>query len=274
MKAKFWGVRGSTPAPGRETTRCGGNTSCVELRLAAGDLVILDAGTGIRKLGQRLIAGKDPVRATLFFSHFHWDHIQGLPFFRPAFNKESELTVIGGPTDNNSIRDILSGQMASVYFPVNFGYMNAEFHFKPVSEKETEIGGARVRFIEANHTSRCISARFEEDGQAFVYMTDNELEKDSPTSFDRFVEFCAGADALIHDAQYTPETYGIHEGWGHSSTEDVVRLAKEAGVKNLYLYHHDPDSTDDRIDKILLEARKYAGEKGPKVFAAREGLEV
>lgn len=274
MKAVFWGVRGSTPAPGASTVQYGGNTSCIELRLARGDVVILDSGTGIRQLGQKLLQESGPVKATIIFSHFHWDHIQGFPFFRPAFVKGTELTLVGKPTATTKIRDILAGQMDSVYFPVDFGYMSATFRYYPVTEMDMEIGSTQVKFIETNHTSKCLAARFDEDGRSLIYMTDNELEKNTPTTFREFVKFCRGADILVHDAQYTPETYRGHEGWGHSTWESVIRLAKEADVKELYLYHHDPDSTDSHVKKILRDSRASSAGGRLKIHAAREGLEL
>ena len=277
MKVVFWGVRGSTPAPGQTTVRYGGNTSCMELRLGGGELIICDAGTGIRPLGLKLLreGEGEPTKGYIFFSHFHWDHIQGFPFFRPAFVKGNEFTLIGAPPGDETIQEILVRQMNSVNFPVNFQYLSADFHYQPVSNNVSmEIGATHVRFIEVNHTSRCAAVRFEEKGKTLVYMTDNELERSSPTPFRNFVNFCDGADVLIHDAQYTPETYGGHEGWGHSSWQSVIRLAMEAGVKRLYLYHHDPESDDSEVDEILVRAKSSAGDRGLEIFAAHERMEI
>ena len=274
MKAVFWGVRGSTPSPGSSTLRYGGNTSCVEVRLPGGGLVILDSGTGIRLLGKKLLQEPGPVKATVIFSHFHWDHIQGFPFFRPAFVKGNEFSLVGSPKEHKSIREVLANQMNSVNFPVNFDYMSATFKFHEVKEMKTEIGAAKVSFLYANHTSECLASRFEAKGRTLIYMTDNELEKSTPTPFKKFVKFCEGADVLIHDAQYTPETYGPHQGWGHSSWESVIRLAREASVKNLYLYHHDPETSDTLLEEILQKSQGSAAGSGVSVFAAQEGLEI
>lgn len=274
MKAVFWGVRGSTPSPGADTVRYGGNTSCVELRLPGGELVILDTGTGIRLLGQKLLKEPGPVKGTIFFSHFHWDHIQGLPFFRPAYIKGNEFRMVGRPVDEKTIQEILASQMNSINFPVSFDYMSADFRFHPVTDGKMEVGSTKVKFIQANHTSRCLAPRFEAGRRSFIYLTDNELEKSSPTPFSDFVQFCEGVDVLVHDAQYSPETYAPHQGWGHSSWKSAIQLAKEAKVKRIYLYHHDPETTDEIVEDIVKKSQAFAGRNGPKVYAAQEGLEI
>jgi ribonuclease BN (tRNA processing enzyme) len=186
----------------------------------------------------------------------------------------TELLLVGGQATTKKMRKVLEGQMDSDYFPVSFDYLQAELKFHALNERAMDIGSSKVSFIDTNHTSKCLAARFEEKGRKLIYMTDNELESDKPTRFDEFVEFCGDADALIHDAQYTHDTYRAHVGWGHSSVENVVKLAVESGVKDLYLFHHDPDSTDAIVSRILRDSRETAGKAKLKVHAAKEGAEV
>ncbi|MDH3251738.1 MAG: MBL fold metallo-hydrolase, partial [Ignavibacteria bacterium] len=236
MKIRFWGTRGSVPTPGKETVRYGGNTPCVEVRLANDELIIIDAGTGIRSLGDYLIGKGGQVKAHILISHPHWDHIQGFPFFKPAFVAGTELTIIGSETNNAPLNRWISDQMNSTYFPVRIDEMKAKISFRPIKEETLTILGASVSSLYVNHPAFALGFRLDYKGQTFVYVSDNEpfdpeLRESSKNVDNRIVEkyraakgdpnervyeFARGADILIHDSTYTPEEYASHIGWGHS----------------------------------------------------------
>src|ERR1017187_3052580 len=249
MRIKFWGVRGSTPTPQAENLRYGGNTSCVEVRL--GDQIyIFDCGTGFRVLGHELERefGGRPLSAHVFVSHFHWDHIQGMPFFRPLYNSPNSQFIFHSSTQTHSLEQVFAEQMASPYFPVNLDQMKATW---------------------LNHPQGCMGFRVETKQGVLVYATDNEP---GDPNFDKAVRKLAeGADILIYDAQYLPEEYAARRrGWGHSHWREAVNVVMESGAKELILYHHDPDHTDAIVDKVAADARNYY----PKVRAAAEGMEI
>jgi phosphoribosyl 1,2-cyclic phosphodiesterase len=272
MVVRFWGVRGSLPAPGAGTLKTGGNTACVEVR-CGGETVIFDLGTGLRPLGLSL-ARNGPVRASLFLSHYHWDHIAGLPFFAPAYDSKSELVIHGAMRRGRDVRQILSGQMVDPYFPVDLGVLNAHLRFVTLQDGGfAHLGGAVVRAAELNHPGGALGFRLEHQGRVMVYATDFEH---GTAADDRLVELARGADLLIFDAQYTPAEYaggrGVEskKGWGHSTYAVGAQMARRAGAKKLALYHHAPDRDDRGIAKLAAAARKLH----PGAFAAREGLEV
>ncbi len=274
----FWGVRGSVPAPGSATSLVGGNTSCVEVHVA-GHCIVLDAGTGLRALGESLQARNaplgegDPLDAHLFFSHLHWDHIQGLPFFGPVYHPKTVLRCYGGRVGGCTLRDALQGQMAAPYFPVDFTSIEPGLRFRDLSVREAVHldRGVSVYGIEGHHPGGVFAWRIEWAGHSLVYATDTEPHPDA----DRAIRhLAAGADILIHDAQYTPEEYegadgrGGRSGWGHSTMFDAVRTAREARVGTLVLFHHDPQQDDAAV--AAKEAR--ARESLLTTVAAREGL--
>ena len=271
MVVRFWGVRGSVASPGSGTLKTGGNTSCVEVS-CAGQTVIFDLGTGLRPLGDALLR-KGPVRAHLFLSHYHWDHIAGLPFFAPAYDPKSELTIHGAMRRGRDVRQILSGQMIDPYFPVDLGALNARLRFVTLQDGGlAHVGAAVVTAAELNHPGGALGFRLEHDGRSMVYATDFEH---GTAADERLVELARGADLMIFDAQYTPAEYegnGVpsKKGWGHSTYQMGARLAGRAGVKKLALYHHAPDRDDKDIEKLAALAKKlHAG-----AFAAREGMEL
>jgi phosphoribosyl 1,2-cyclic phosphodiesterase len=270
LQVRFWGVRGSLASPGRKTLRTGGNTSCVEARF--GDqTVIFDLGTGLRALGAEL-SSRGPVRASLFLSHYHWDHIAGLPFFAPAYDPRSRLTIHGATRKGRDVRQILSGQMTEPYFPVDLGALSARLRFVPLQDGGiARIGKGRLKAAELNHPGGALGFRLEHAGKSMVYATDFEH---GTAADERLVELSRDADLLVFDAQYTPAEYAdgplSKKGWGHSTYEVGAQLARRAGVKQLALYHHAPDRDDRGIEQLARLARKIF----PGAFAAREGLVV
>lgn len=271
FRVRFWGVRGSIPTPGPETVEVGGNTSCVEVR--AGDrLIILDGGTGLRLLGQELLSF-GPKTAALFFSHVHWDHIQGFPFFGPAFAPGFRFDIYGGKNLSSTLSETLAGQMNFPNFPVTLDQMGATIVFHQFEDgQHLDLGdGLTVRGLMLNHPDGVYGYRIEKDGRAIAYCTDTE-HYDEPDT--HVLELAAGADLLIYDAQYTPAEYTGEAGgpprvgWGHSTYVEGARLARLAGAKRLVLFHHDPTQSDAAVrDKEARCAKLF-----PDCQAAREGL--
>lgn len=278
MKIRFWGTRGSIPSPGADTVRYGGNTSCVEVRPDAGNgLIIIDAGSGIRKLGLELSQQSGPIDATLLLSHSHWDHIQGFPFFKPGFDPQNSFSIIGGA--HRKLERILSNQMEWVYFPVAFDSMGAAMEFEELHGGQTVFhGNVTIRTIETNHNIYCLGFRIEEGGKSVVYLSDNELalcSEPEQTSFGDFVHFSRGTDLLIHDAQYTEEEYLSHTRWGHSTYTQAFQLAREAGVRRLAFFHHDPEATDEMLDERVRRFRaELSSGDDLELLCATEGQEI
>jgi phosphoribosyl 1,2-cyclic phosphodiesterase len=271
-KLSFWGVRGSTPTVDRVTWRYGGNTPCIELVTPGGSLFVLDCGTGLRMLGNRLGAGtaERPIEAHIFVTHYHWDHIQGIPFFAPLYAKENKFHFYSFRSEflgRDSLKRVFEAQMASPYFPVNLSAMSASREFTEVAGGDSfQVCDTRVITRLLNHPQGCLGFRFETPVGTIVYATDNEPGR--PEFDDSLRELAQGADILINDAQFTPAQMETHRGWGHSSWAAGVRLAKEAGVRHLVLFHHDPDSSDKAVDTILRDAR----EQFENTWAAAEGM--
>ena len=271
MRIKFWGVRGSTPTPQAENLRYGGNTSCVEVRL--GDRIyIFDCGTGFRVLGRHLERefGDRPFAAHVFVSHFHWDHIQGMPFFRPFYDSPKARFCLHSSSRTRSLEQVMAEQMASPYFPVDLDEMKAKRDFYDIADSCLDMeDGIRIKTAWLNHPQGCLGFRVETKDGVLVYATDNEP---GDANFDKAVRKLAeGADVLIYDAQYLPEEYTARRrGWGHSHWREAVNVVMESGAKELILYHHDPDHTDAIVDKVVQDARSYY----PRVRAAAEGMEI
>lgn len=296
MKLKFWGTRGSIPTPGKNTVRYGGNTPCVEVRLRDNRLVIFDAGTGIRELGEALLAKGESVNAHVLIGHPHWDHIQGFPFFKPAFISGNELTILGAQSKNVTLRSMIADQMNKVYFPIQLNELKAKINFRPLREGTTQIYGAELTSIYVNHPAFALGYRLQSGGKSLVYISDNEpfdrevarsLKNVEKVITDKYAEskgdpnqrvfdFCRGADVMIHDATYTPEEYVSRVGWGHSHYLFALKVAAEAQVKKLFLFHHDPSHADDKIDEMVETCRKEIKTRGYKFecFAAEEGMEM
>jgi len=270
MQIKFWGVRGSTPAPQPENMRYGGNTSCVEVRVG-NQLYIFDCGTGFRVLGRALRTefGEKPIFAHIFVSHFHWDHIQGLPFFSPLYENRENRFEFHCSSRTRSLKQVFEEQMAAPYFPVGLKQMQAHQNFHDLGEGRIRLDSNTLQTIWLNHPQGCMGFRLETPDGVMVYATDNEP---GVALFDKNVrELAAGADVLIYDSQYLPEEYEARRrGWGHSHWREAVNVVMESGAKELILFHHDPDHDDACIDKVVKEARNYY----PRVRAAAEAMEI
>jgi phosphoribosyl 1,2-cyclic phosphodiesterase len=275
MRIKMWGVRGSIPTPGPDTVEFGGNTSCYEVR-AGGALIILDGGTGIRLLGQELMR-ELPIEAWMFFSHVHWDHIQGFPFFTPAFVRGNKFHLFGGLNVSRTLEETLAGQMDYPSFPVHLSEMGASMTFRDLYEGEAVLVGpdrdVRVTNARGNHPNGVYAYRVDHDGKSVVYVTDSEHYAIVDP---KLLKLAKGADVLIFDAMYTPEEYAGHvggvpkTGWGHATFEAGCELARQAGVKQLVLHHHDPMQTD----AMVREKERRARELFPATIAAKEGAVI
>jgi phosphoribosyl 1,2-cyclic phosphodiesterase/CheY-like chemotaxis protein len=290
MRVRFWGTRGSLATPEPTALRYGGNTPCVEVRAADGTLLVLDCGTGAYGLGQALVgAGGAPPGGHLLLTHTHWDHIQGFPFFAPLRVPGGEWDVYapGGP--GQRLRGVLGGQMDYEYFPVDLGQLAAAVRYHDLGEGGLDAGGVRVTACYLNHPALTLGYRLEAGGAVLVYATDHEPHgplagPGAPPEAGgaapgrlplhhedrRHVAFLAGADLVVHDAQYALEEYAARAGWGHSAAEHAVDLALAAGARRLALFHHDPLRDDAALDRLVEACRRRAGE-GLEVFAAAEG---
>ncbi|MEK7863225.1 MAG: MBL fold metallo-hydrolase [Chloroflexota bacterium] len=274
MHIRFWGTRGSIPTPGPSTVRYGGNTSCVEVRDSSGALLVLDAGTGLRELGINLMGanGSRPFTIDLLLSHLHWDHIQGIPFFRPAFVPNSTMR-IRGPRQSRSMKELLGMGMDDPFFPVDLDDLPATLDIGELEDGcDERIGPYRVRAAGIFHPAPSLAYRIEADGRSLVYATDTEDQfsgKPNPV-----IPLAEGADTLIHDAQYLQSDF--KPTWGHSTIDAAIEVAARAKVKRLILYHHDPDRSDDALDHIGRDAQRAGRERlaGLEVLVAREGLEL
>jgi phosphoribosyl 1,2-cyclic phosphodiesterase len=267
MLFKFYGTRGSVPVSNPEVKKYGGNTTCLYVEASSEDIIIIDAGAGIRELGQELIK-QHRTKLNLVFSHYHWDHIQGFPFFAPIYSKETQLHIYG-PAEEVSADKALSYQMIMPYFPTDLSKIPAKLSFHKL-DRALSIGSINISTIVNNHPNHTRGFKFVENNKSFAFLTDNEVRaKDGKTSYDDFVDFVKNTDLLIHDAQYTEEVYKTKIGWGHSTYSQVAELAHDAGVKELMVTHHDPFSTDKFIDRNIKDIRK----KSPKlkIEAAADG---
>jgi phosphoribosyl 1,2-cyclic phosphodiesterase len=294
-RLKFWGVRGSIPTPGPTTVQYGGNTSCVEVR-ADGQIIILDAGTGLRLLGNQLVTEFEnrPLDLTLLLTHTHWDHIQGLPFFLPVYKPQNRLRILGYEGARHGLEVVLAGQMESPFFPIGLREVPANVRIEELKVTSFNVGPVRVQTGSANHPGICVGYRlFTSDG-SIAFFPDNEVYPESASPppaagatvaparpFARgenrkLIDFLRGTDVLIMDTQFDREEYQQHIGWGHGCVDDVVALALEAEVRKLFLFHYDPNHDDAKVSRMLAHARQLvAARKGQlQVEAAREGVTV
>lgn len=277
MEARIWGCRGSLATPGRETLRYGGNTSCVEVRLDDGTVLVLDAGTGIRVLGQKL-ARERPKVVHLLLTHLHLDHLEGLPFFAPLRSTETELYVWGPPSPVRGLRQRIARYVSPPLFPLDISDLASAISFSDVPDEEWEIGDARIAAQHVVHMGPTIGYRIEEDGASLTYIPDHEpalgglLDSRSPDWISGF-ELAHRTDVLLHDAQYTEQEYEERVGWGHSSMPDALAFARIVEAGRLVLFHHDPLHADDQLERMLEHALIAQGGGNVPVLA-REGMEI
>jgi phosphoribosyl 1,2-cyclic phosphodiesterase len=281
LRATCWGTRGSIPSPGPATARFGGNTPCLEIRTRDDRCYIFDAGTGVRALGDRLDGEPGATDADLFVTHFHWDHIQGLPFFKPLHSPDAVIRIHGAKQGDLDIETLLKGQMGPVYFPVPYEALAASLSFEHLGSHPWLDRGVEISAYRCRHQADTYGYRVRSGAAAVAYIPDNELvggryPVDGPAWYPGLVRFLAGVDILFHDAMYTDDEYPDVEGWGHSTFSQAVRLAEDAGVKRLCFFHHAPTRSDAELLDVLERARAtLAGRGGSLELAvASEGEEL
>jgi phosphoribosyl 1,2-cyclic phosphodiesterase len=275
MVARVWGCRGSLATPGPDTVTYGGNTSCVELRLSDGTLVVLDAGTGIRRLGDALDGG--PRTIHLLLTHLHLDHIEGLGFFAPIWSADTELHVWGPPSPRRSLSERIARYLSPPLFPIELTDIPAQISFHDVPDDPWPIGNATVLADHVFHPGPTVGYRIQENGSALAYVPDHEpaLGVDLATATPDWVSgahIAGGADVLLHDGQYTDDEYDERVGWGHSSVDDTVRFAELTDARRVVLFHHDPQHSDHELEALLEHACEVSGRDD--LVLAREGMEI
>lgn len=295
VRLKFWGTRGSIGVPGPATLRYGGNTTCVEVR-ANDDIIVLDAGSGIRPLGIELEKqfGREPIKLSLFITHAHWDHIQGLPFFKPAYNPKNEINIFGFDGVGATFSQIIAEPMRTPFFPIAMRELSSQIGIKKLKEMAISIGKTEVRAAFVNHPGVCAGYRLNTSAGSIAFLPDHEpyefflhsarandltpkqAKKIAADERVSLIEFLRGSDILILDGQYTDEEYARHIGWGHGSISSAVSLALESEVHTLFLFHHDPNHDDQMVDRMADQARSLAEQAGAplEIAAAQEGAEI
>lgn len=289
MLVKIWGARGSIPTPGRQTITYGGNTTCLEIRTDE-HIIILDAGSGIRELGESLTTElrNTPMDISLFITHAHWDHIQGFPFFKPAYMKDRTISIYGTKVSEKGIHDILAGQTQFEYFPIPIKDMASHLEYYDLTDP-VQINDIRVDHYYVNHPGNAVGYKITEGDSVFIFTGDVESytrsqiifnKNDKGTSLEkleqRFIDFCSNADLMVADACYTEEEYANRRGWGHNTNIDTANLALNAQVGKVILTHHDPQHTDSVVDQVLVETQEYIHQNNAAIecLAAWEGLEL
>jgi phosphoribosyl 1,2-cyclic phosphodiesterase len=289
MKLKFWGVRGSVPVPGPNTIVYGGNTPSVQLINSVDEYFIIDAGTGIRELGKELAEIKKPAKINILISHTHWDHIQGIPFFIPLYMDNFEINFYTSTVNGNQLNEIVDAQMHTNFFPVTKDEVfRAKVNFYEINPNQTYyFNDVKVETFPANHSKGTLIFKITKDSKTFVYMTDNEINCGNAAISDKIkddifrknhsqIDFCRGADYLIHDSMYSRNDYLEKVGWGHSNNVSLAYFSILAEVKNLILFHYDPDYSDEMIDDMLEQTKGYLKKEGSNIhcMAAKESLEI
>ncbi len=277
MKIKFWGVRGSVPVCGKNFIKYGGNTTCIEITDKKGNILIVDCGTGIRNLGKKIL--KKRIRKIhIIFTHQHWDHVLGFPFFAPIYDKRNQIIITGSSYSTDELKALVSKIMQPPGFPVKFEEIDAKFEFLPMCRDGCFINNIKIIPIELSHPNGGLGYKFIENGKSFVVLTDNELKYTHPggRSFDEYVSFCEDADVVVCDADYTDEEYKKRRTWGHSTYTQACELAVKANIKTLYLFHHNQDRADKDLDLIVKKCKKILKSTNKKIqcFAAKEGDEI
>lgn len=278
MIIRCWGARGSIPVSGPEYERYGGDTTCLEIRTGASDqIVVVDAGSGIRRLANRVLAEKR-FEFTFLFTHVHWDHILGFPFFKPIYSEKARLNIFGCPRLQGNMETLLSRTMDAPYFPVPYEVVRARLDYHQECPDVLDVDGMRVEYIPLSHPNSGRGFRFTEAGRTFVFLTDNELDHPhrGGRSYEDYVEFCRGADLLFHDAEYTDEEYEQRTTWGHTAYRRALQLAMDAGVARFGLFHHNQDRPDEGVTAMVDDCRRIVAERGggPECFAVSQTTEV
>ena len=277
MIIRCWGARGSIPVSGKDYLRYGGNTTCLEIRNNRDDILLVDAGSGIREAGNAFLAdGRRDF--TLLLTHAHWDHIMGFPFFKPLYRHDATINIWGCPFAQDSIREMLARVMFAPYFPIKYDDIHANVTYAEICIETYHLGDLTITPIALSHPNQGTGYKFSEAGKSFVFLTDNELglQHEGGLSYDNYIEFCRGADLLIHDAEYLDEEYPKRRGWGHSTIEQATKLALDAGVKQLGLFHHNQERIDTEVDNLVALSRRIIRERKSSLecFAVHQAMEL
>jgi len=277
MIVRFWGARGSIPVSGQSYLRYGGDTTCLEIRTKNDEIIVIDAGSGIRRLGNRLIA-ENRDRFALLFTHAHWDHLMGFPFFKPIYAAGTSIAVYGCPFVQTSIKQMISNIMLPPYFPVKFTDLKADVHYHEFCDTVFTVYGVQVTPISLSHPNQGVGYRFSEKGKNLIFLTDNELGHRHPggLAYEDYVAFSDQADVLIHDAEYREEDYRITRTWGHSVYKQALQLAIDAKVKRFGLFHHNQERSDTAVDEIVADCRRIVKEQKASLecFAVHQDMEI
>jgi phosphoribosyl 1,2-cyclic phosphodiesterase len=286
MKIRFWGTRGSIPVPGKDTLKYGGNTPCAELISDNGNILILDAGTGLRALGNSLIINHEYQKnINILISHYHWDHIQGIPFFRPMYRRKNKITFYGLTSQGEDVEALIKNQMTPNYFPITMDKVAADISYEKLDESNSfEIDDFKIETYIVNHSSPTLTYKISNGGKCLIYMSDNEIQLNG-NPYDKneirelnkeLLEFSRGCDCLIHDTMYDEMIVQNKKGWGHSDNISLAYFSILADVKKLVLFHYNPEYSDDKIDLLLNETQSIISEHDSEVkcIAAQEGLEI
>lgn len=277
MYIRCWGSRGSIPVSGPEFNKYGGDTTCIEVRSSRGDIIIVDAGSGIRSLGYKLQKEKTKIVHQLF-THVHYDHTIGFPFFTPAYSHDTRLSVYGLPFMNSTFKETLHGIIQPPYFPVDLLNFPAQITFKDIGKRSFSIGPIKISTIFLNHPNGGLGFKFQEKNSTFVFLTDNELADQRPgmLQFADFVDFCAGADLVIHDAEFDMKEYALFKGYGHSTYPEVIDLGIAAGAKKMGLFHIHSHRTDKEMDTMVIKAKALLNKRkaSMQVFGVGNKFEI
>lgn len=279
IKIKFWGVRGSTPCANAENMVFGGNTTCLQLESELiPELLIVDCGTGLRNLGNRLHASGNGNKGRIFITHPHWDHLQGFPFFKPFYDAESWFRVYLPPQDGVGCKEILQGHMSNTFFPVTIDMLEADMNCETFHPGKINFEGYSVDFMWAKHTVQTAIYKFEIGGKVIVFAPDNELPIDGEAGSKKFIsdfqEFVRDVDVLVHDAQFNFDQHKQRQGWGHSCWENVIDITKGLGIGKLLLTHHDPDSSDNYLSELDKRVKKEFGADFEEISFIKEGQDI
>ncbi len=270
MRVKFYGTRGSFPVSKIEVTTFGGNTSCISIETASGQQIVIDSGSGIRNYGADLLASNKSKEVFILYTHFHMDHVQGLPFFMPAYDKSYTIHLASLQADKGplQVKQMIDTMMSPQFCPVTFDMLHADFHIHTLDVVEELIQGIKIETIELSHPGGAGGIKItDKDGASIVVMVDNELTNSIDN---RYVKFCQGVDVLVHDAQYTDQEYEKTKNWGHSTFNQVLKLGQDAQVKKLIMTHHDPDHNDDFLQQQETDCQS----KLAHAWLAKDGLEI